>query len=534
MNVGEANSLMRRIPLVVYVDGDGSLASDADRVIPAHAIQVSLNGAAFVDAAGTFVGDGSGAYWYEATLSETLTAGFIAIKYQAPGFQTAIVWEPIGQIFGVGESAASRRRLPFVIYDAGMPPSLATGAAISLPAHALRSSRDGAAFADASGELVEVGSGLYYYQGTAADVVQRGTLAVMFSRSGYQTQVSCVAVGGGTFAGSSVFSVTAVSPAPGVAPGEIGGFSVDFASARNVAITIDVTGDTSLLQPLMIARFDDDEEVVFRRGQFGTHYNGQSMVVGIPRGIRFIIRRTGGWRSGLVATETSQVSVVVDALDTAESPDTWFSWTLPAVAPPAPPTQPVVVGMDHVAGGLGRLPEQFKEKPNITKLLRALLGFVQEVENAGQQALTLRRLDNAVGHQLGVIGKIVGQTRDGLQDEDYRRYCRARVAANRATGTGEDILRVTTLVLDDRTARLVLELHGNATYVLRIENAAVPANVAGVVLMTFLAQVTAAGVRPILESGSTPPETWFRWDAPGQGWDNGRWIDARDPVTRLV
>jgi hypothetical protein len=196
------------------------------------------------------------------------------------------------------------------------------------------------------------------------------------------------------------------------------------------------------------------------------------------------------------------------------------------------PVPPVV--MDHVAAALNRLPEQFKGKPNIEKLLRVLVGAIQQAEDAGQQLLTLRTIDTATGAQLDIIGKIVGQARAGLLDDDYRRYCRARVAANRSTGTMEDVLRVAKLVLNDPSAHLAFENQGIAAYVLRVEDVAISADLAGVILMSFLAQITAAGVRPILESGATDPDTWFEWDVDGRGWDNGFLIDARDPAHRSL
>lgn len=46
-----------------------------------------------------------------------------------------------------------------------------------------------------------------------------------------------------------------------------------------------------------------------------------------------------------------------------------------------------------------------------------------------------------------MIGRVVGQDRLGLSDDDYRSYVRARVAAHRSTGTFEDLIKVVSLVM---------------------------------------------------------------------------------------
>src|SRR5689334_7711849 len=133
MNVGETNPQLRRIFLTIYVDDGSSLATTAAVAPPAHALQVSINGAAFVDAGGTLTHLGSGSYYYEAAAGEVATAGFLAFKYQATGFRTEIDWAPVGQLFDVGETDTTKLRLPFTIYDlTSEPPALATGATVTV------------------------------------------------------------------------------------------------------------------------------------------------------------------------------------------------------------------------------------------------------------------------------------------------------------------------------------------------------------------------------------------------------------------
>lgn len=165
---------------------------------------------------------------------------------------------------------------------------------------------------------------------------------------------------------------------------------------------------------------------------------------------------------------------------------------------------------------------------NIEKLLAALIEPVQSVEDALWQLLTARTIDTAIGEQLNVIGRVVGQPRNGLVDDDYRRYIRARIATSRSDGTANDVITVARLVLNETNARFELHNQGVAAYVLRVRLVAVDDEIADI-MIAFLRQATAAGVRVILESSSAAPNTTFKWDTPGRGWDSGApFVDARD------
>ena len=110
------------------------------------------------------------------------------------------------------------------------------------------------------------------------------------------------------------------------------------------------------------------------------------------------------------------------------------------------------------------------EPNNITKLLTALVTPHQPLEDAWQQLRLLRSVDTAVGVQLDMIGEIVGQERGGMVDDDYRRFVRARIAANISDGRVFDLIKVATLVVNDDDTTIQLDLQGNAAVVVRILN----------------------------------------------------------------
>jgi hypothetical protein len=163
---------------------------------------------------------------------------------------------------------------------------------------------------------------------------------------------------------------------------------------------------------------------------------------------------------------------------------------------------------------------------NIRKVLRILIAPYQDLENVFQQILMSRVIDDAEGESLNMLGRIVGQARDGFSDEDYRRLIRARVAANRSSGAIEHVLDVVRLTLNDPDAYLHLTHIDNATMVLKIEDVATAADVATLV-MRMARQVAAGGVRLILEWGVSAPAEWFRFDS-GPGFDQGRLAGALD------
>ena len=93
----------------------------------------------------------------------------------------------------------------------------------------------------------------------------------------------------------------------------------------------------------------------------------------------------------------------------------------------------------HVEEGKAMLLEQFKDKPRLAALLGVFLGQVQAAESALWQLFSERTVDTAIGVQLDSLGTIVGETRQGLSDADYRTLIRGRIAANKSMGREGDL-----------------------------------------------------------------------------------------------
>lgn len=185
--------------------------------------------------------------------------------------------------------------------------------------------------------------------------------------------------------------------------------------------------------------------------------------------------------------------------------------------------------LDHYAHGKARLIQAFKDKPKALAFLEVNATSWQALENAFIDLLDLRFLSTATGISLDRIGKLVGQKRLELSDDDYRRFLRARIATNRSNGTILDVIKVAKLVLNNADLRVVVDNQGIATYVVRIADGAVTDALADIVI-SFLREATAAGVRVLLEtSRNAPADTFNFFNGPGKGFRTSARRQLNDP-----
>lgn len=160
------------------------------------------------------------------------------------------------------------------------------------------------------------------------------------------------------------------------------------------------------------------------------------------------------------------------------------------------------------------------------KFLTAIGTSAQTLEDALQQVYSGYWIDEAVGVQLDVLGRLVGQGRGGMVDDDYRSMIRARISVNRSKGTIADIITVAGLVVNDVNVYYQIDNQGIATVVLRLMNAAVPDATVEDLLLPMLRDTVAAGVRIIVEWSSSPPANWLIWDV--TDWDDYEWVNSSD------
>lgn len=97
---------------------------------------------------------------------------------------------------------------------------------------------------------------------------------------------------------------------------------------------------------------------------------------------------------------------------------------------------------DHVDQGLALLLTQFRNKPRLAGWIKSYLRQVQLLEDEIYDVIIKRMIDRATGEQLDVIGRIVGELREGRDDVLYKRFVFARILINKSTGTAKDVLGV--------------------------------------------------------------------------------------------
>lgn len=97
--------------------------------------------------------------------------------------------------------------------------------------------------------------------------------------------------------------------------------------------------------------------------------------------------------------------------------------------------------LDYAAIALPRLTGQFDNSPKLRALLAAIVGPLTVLETDADALIAERWIDTAVGVQLDGCGYIVGESRLGRTDDDYRSAIKFRVFVNTSKGTPVDMIR---------------------------------------------------------------------------------------------
>lgn len=93
--------------------------------------------------------------------------------------------------------------------------------------------------------------------------------------------------------------ITVISPTPGVAPGQPGGFPRNRVLANRTPVELMITDAAPGIRYICVTVLvDDKEEVVYRRGSFrGAHVIGSSQRTS-GSDLFLTVKRFGGWPSG--------------------------------------------------------------------------------------------------------------------------------------------------------------------------------------------------------------------------------------------
>jgi len=153
----------------------------------------------------------------------------------------------------------------------------------------------------------------------------------------------------------------------------------------------------------------------------------------------------------------------------------------------------------HLTKALERLPQQLRDKDNLSALVTVLVEPADDLEAALVDLLTERTVDTAVGAQLRVIGRLVGQYPAGEASDDlYRRKIRARIATNKSRGTTQALLNITRLVINDSTVSVVLAFQGHKEASIELVGPVLDS--VQDILASFIRKAAAAGERIVVIS----------------------------------
>lgn len=122
----------------------------------------------------------------------------------------------------------------------------------------------------------------------------------------------------------------------------------------------------------------------------------------------------------------------------------------------------------HVINSQDLLLQQFRDKLNILKLSEVYLQQMQGVEDEWFSLLNSLGIDSATLFALDLIGKEVGEDRQGRNDDDYRDAIKTRIFINNSSGTPEDVISATLQITkadivnysEQHPAGVVLEIIG--------------------------------------------------------------------------
>ena len=100
----------------------------------------------------------------------------------------------------------------------------------------------------------------------------------------------------------------------------------------------------------------------------------------------------------------------------------------------------------HTPLALFRLIERWKGKPNLAAILTSYTDQLQLLENALWETIAMRMPDYADTAQLDVIGRLVGEPRNGQSNAQFRARVKVRTRINQSLGEPGDIIDVLQLL----------------------------------------------------------------------------------------
>lgn len=157
---------------------------------------------------------------------------------------------------------------------------------------------------------------------------------------------------------------------------------------------------------------------------------------------------------------------------------------------------------------VSKILQQYRDAttPGVREEVQTNAAEVQQVEDALWTIIDNTALDSptTLGVNLDRIGKLIGQPRGGLSDDDYLLWLKARILVNRSSGSIDDILTIFMLI-NPAAVPLFVEQYP-AAFALKVNGISV---LAPSIQAAILKVARKAGVRGVLEYSTAPTGSGF-------------------------
>lgn len=190
-------------------------------------------------------------------------------------------------------------------------------------------------------------------------------------------------------------------------------------------------------------------------------------------------------------------------------------------------TYPVLT--DQVELGLSRN-IQHLNKDNFNLLLKLFLTDLDNLEQTAFELVNQIDIDIATGYWLDLIGKIVGISRAGYNDVEYRKRIKTKIGVNTSDGTPNNIINIIKLATDS-TSSILREYY--PAYFISVINAA--DDVSGYVY-DLINDIKPVGVGFELIQNNSGGEFVPAWEYPSQLLTNFNILlnDGSDPYSIIL
>lgn len=177
--------------------------------------------------------------------------------------------------------------------------------------------------------------------------------------------------------------------------------------------------------------------------------------------------------------------------------------------------------MSLTTEALNRLAGQFQASPKIKGMLEAIVGPLDDVLTDIDALKNQRWIDTAVGAQLDGCGQIVGETRQGRDDEAYRAAIKFRVFVNVSNATPADMQQALSFLVggDDKQ---YMEVYP-ATVMLFSDGPNPPNDIQGQIQDIAPAAIN---IVPVMVSYAQKPFRFGRESLPGELFVNDQYLTA--------